>query len=188
MSVISLLLDFSLAGILEQIGRIKFSAGSLPERMVLLLSEKKAGLLLNQIQSQMLKEFGCVKNGEKRSSEVGALLLPYTKALVKSVNGLLESIASSFKNFYNDAKEDMMVGQIVQFEEKPLKLQVRRIWDLLTPVIDGQLCSHVLWVNLIFQALSTMSLLDPTERTQFAPLAVLFIKASSCFQEIHHEH
>ena len=136
----------------------------------------------------MLKEFGCVKNGEKRSSEVGELLLPYTRALVKSVNGLLETIATSFRNFYRDAKEDMMVGQIDQFEEKPLKLQVRRIWDLVTPVIDGQLSSHVLWVNLIFQALSTMSGLEPTERTQFAPLAVHFIKASSVFEEIHHEH
>lgn len=116
LSVISLLLEFSLAGMLEQIKRIKFGGGVLPERMVLLLSEKKAGLLLNQIQREMLKEFGCVKNGEKRSSEVGELLLPYTRALVKCVNGLLDSIADCFTNFYKDAKEDMMVGKIDQFE------------------------------------------------------------------------
>ncbi len=78
-----------------------------------------------------------MKNGEKRTSDVAALLLPYTKALVRCVTGLLSAISHTFEQYYHEAKEDMMVGQIEQFESKPVRYQIKKVWDLLRPVLDG---------------------------------------------------
>ena len=185
--ILELVLDFSMAGVLEQLSRIHFARPLIEGGFVLLLSEKKAGLVLNEIQSAILREFGCVKNGEKRASEQEALLLPYTRALVKCVVGLLESMAACFERFYADAKADMLEGQIEQFDDQPIKLRVRKVWDLIHPLVDGQLCSHVLWLNLIFQALSSMPL-EAKESIAFAPLAIQFLQAASLFHPLHDKY